>query len=42
MSLDLLWTRSDAGKAFMKKGDVRKALSRGYRINVVEGRKDDG
>jgi hypothetical protein len=42
MSLDLFWTRSDAGKAFMKKGDVRKALSRGYRINVVEGRKDDG
>jgi hypothetical protein len=42
MSLDLFWTRSDVGKAFMKKGDVRKALSRGYRINVVEGRKDDG
>jgi hypothetical protein len=42
MSLDLCWTRSDAGKAFMKKEYVRKALSRGYRINVVEGRKDDG
>jgi hypothetical protein len=42
MSLDLFWTRSDAGKAFMKKGDVRKALSRGYRINAVEERKDDG
>jgi hypothetical protein len=42
MSLDLFWTRSDAGKAFIKKGDVRKALSRGYRINVVKGRKDNG
>jgi hypothetical protein len=42
MSLDLFWTRSKAGKAFMKKGDVRKALSREYRINVVEGRKDNG
>jgi hypothetical protein len=42
MSLDLFWTRSDAGKAFMKKGYVRKALSRGYRINVVKGRKDNG
>jgi hypothetical protein len=42
MSLDLFWTRSDAGKAFIKKGDLRKALSRGYRINVVKGRKDDG
>jgi hypothetical protein len=42
MPLDLFWTRSDAGKAFMKKEYVRKALSRGYRINVVEGRKDDG
>jgi hypothetical protein len=30
------------GKPSLKKEDGRKALSRGYRVNVVKGRKDDG
>jgi hypothetical protein len=30
------------GKPSLKKRDGRKALSSGYRINVVEGRKDNG
>jgi hypothetical protein len=42
MSLDLFWTRSDTGKAFMKKENTKKALNRGYRINVVKGKKKDG
>jgi hypothetical protein len=38
----MFWTRSDTGKAFMKKENGKKALSRGYKINVVKGRKKDG
>jgi hypothetical protein len=38
----MFWTRSDIGKAFMKKENGKKALSRGYRINVMKGRKKNG